>query len=433
MLKNTNLLSNYLVKIAVILLTFISIFNIKVYADEYFHVFDENTPILSAEDEERTFKYEGNYYFADLEGDVLNFIETTSVTAYENGDWIYVFHGFTFYKNEGDGWYIYNYSDSGNGGQERPPLGYTNIPIHDKSSEPFVNSPIVLEKLKEYGFPTDKDYLPVESGYSKEQIKNFEFGQNEAHFYTPSNNSTLNFHYKDQYFYKFNARLYVRSYGDIFISDKKIMEMLLSTLKISSPFKLYDCVGTYVVRPSITNNFESKFYIDLVLGFPSTSKIGNYTLTASFPGSGTSQNEDIKSASVLVNITNDGSKQEGVFDEDGSIELPSNGSSIGGGSSINGDDFPIAPGKDGSIGDWFDYIGSLIMWIITYPFKLLGDVFNVLTNYINVMVNQLTETSRAITGLFTFIPQDILNVTFGVISFTLLYSVVRGVLKLIRG
>lgn len=99
---------------------------------------------------------------------------------------------------------------------------------------------------------------------------------------------------------------------------------------------------------------------------------------------------------------------------------------------VGGDDFPTAP-EGGSILDWITYLGQLIMWIVTYPFKLLAEISSILIGYISTLVSTLTETSVAITSLFTFIPQDILNVTYGIISFTLMYSVVRGVIKLIRG
>lgn len=95
-------------------------------------------------------------------------------------------------------------------------------------------------------------------------------------------------------------------------------------------------------------------------------------------------------------------------------------------------EFPEAP-VDGGILEWIQYFGNVIIWLVTYPFRLLGEVFSTLIGYISEMVGILQSTSEQITGLFTFIPDDILKVTYGVISFTLMYSVVRGVLGLIRG
>ena len=263
----------------------------------------------------------------------------------------------------------------------------------------------------------------------KEDILNFNFGECEAYFYTPSNGSTVNLHYKDNYFWKFNARLYVKFDGDMFITDKKVMEMLISQMVLSSPFELYNPVGTYVERPSITNGFKAKAYIDFKIGFPSDFEFGQYVLTASFPGSGTTQSPDIKSANVKINLTNDGSREEAIFDSDGNVESIGNSSSSDDGLS----NFPNNPGSDGSVVDWFKYIGDIVIWLVTYPFKLLSDVFNLLGTYINSMMLELEETARAINGLLTFIPGDILNVAYGFIAFTLLYSIVRGVLKLIRG
>ena len=268
--------------------------------------------------------------------------------------------------------------------------------------------------------------------YTREELEKFKFPHNQAYFYTPQNNSTVNFHFKDKYFWKFNARIYLQFDGDMYISDKKIMEKLISTMEISSPFELYEPVGTYVERPGLFNGFKAKAYIDFKVGFPSDFEFKEYTLSVSFPGSGTTSIPDVKPATVKIKLENDGSKLEGVYDNNGVIDGDGSNSTT----DITGDsvdNFPVAPGSDGTIGEWFKYVGELVVWLVTYPFKLLGDVFNVLGIYINSMISQLEETARAINGLLTFIPQDILNVVYGFISFTLLYSVVRGVLKLIRG
>lgn len=132
--------------------------------------------------------------------------------------------------------------------------------------------------------------------------------------------------------------------------------------------------------------------------------------------------------SISVEFVSDDNYQDGVvINPDGTT------GSDGSNSDIYLDGFPSAPGDGASIVDWIKYFGDVILWLITYPFKLLANAFVVLGGYITTMVNTLTDTSKQITGLFTFIPSDILNVTYGFISFTLLYSVVRGVLKLIRG
>lgn len=134
--------------------------------------------------------------------------------------------------------------------------------------------------------------------------------------------------------------------------------------------------------------------------------------------------------SIDIEFVSDENYSDGsIINPDGSVGSGDNGLDF----DNNLDGFPTAPGDGASIVDWIKYFGDVILWLITYPFKLLANAFVVLGGYITTMVNTLTDTSKQITGLFTFIPSDILNVTYGFISFTLLYSVVRGVLKLIRG
>lgn len=132
--------------------------------------------------------------------------------------------------------------------------------------------------------------------------------------------------------------------------------------------------------------------------------------------------------SIYVEFVSDENYSDGVvINPDGTT------GSDGSNSDINLDGFPTSPGSNATIIDWVKYFGDVIIWLVTYPFKLLANCFTVLGVYITVMLKTLQSTSEQITGLFTFIPKDILNVTYGIISFTLLYSVIRGLLRLIRG
>lgn len=129
---------------------------------------------------------------------------------------------------------------------------------------------------------------------------------------------------------------------------------------------------------------------------------------------------------ITVHLTSDGSIPE--------YTPPSSGSDGGninvGGNNIDG--LPSAP-VDGSVTDWLEYIGNLIFWLITYPFKLLGNIVTTLMSYITNMFNILQPATDQLNNVLSFIPKDILNVCWGFLSFTMLYSVLKSAFKMIRG
>lgn len=128
---------------------------------------------------------------------------------------------------------------------------------------------------------------------------------------------------------------------------------------------------------------------------------------------------------ITVTITDDPLADEG-FSDVGDIDKPKDPVD-----DLEGSGFPNLP-SDAGIGDYFNWFFEVITWLITFPLKKMYEAFTVCTSYITKMVNILSETSIAMTSLITFIPSDILGVVNGVLAFSVCFSVVLFILKLIR-
>lgn len=218
------------------------------------------------------------------------------------------------------------------------------------------------------------------------------------------------------------------------------------TFKVRGRYKMdYDLwAGDEADKMQIVNNTTSINPIEILnfkwIKSPTQNAFGNriveYEMTIKTYFKELGKNKiDIRLMMDVDKDSDDFAREHRYYEDEITINLISDenlpDSSIPG-SGDDWDSFPTPP-EGGSILEWIKYFGDVIIWLVTYPFRLLSYVFSVLIGYITQMVSTLKETSQAISNLFSFIPKDILNVTYGVISFTVLYSVVRGVLKLIRG
>lgn len=272
---------------------------------------------------------------------------------------------------------------------------------------------------------------------------------NGIYIISPSNNSKINkLKYNDKGYFEQNYTVKVQYKPDdsgffpsTSSSDKsKIIKSFTSEMEDSDfAYQIFSDSFSWVVTPekaldSVSSPYAiAEFQLNTVfkdLGKKRLIVNCELDVLSGSPDFSLTREYRKYSDSIVIEFFSDENYSDGsIINPDGSVGSGDNGLDF----DNNLEGFPTSPGDGASIVDWIKYFGDVILWLITYPFKLLANAFVVLGGYITTMVNTLTDTSKQITGLFTFIPSDILNVTYGFISFTLLYSVVRGVLKLIRG
>lgn len=247
-------------------------------------------------------------------------------------------------------------------------------------------------------------------------------GQLGYKFIYPLNGENINLHSNvDSNYFKVPYKVDVKNFYAF--GTKKAEEDIKATFKIND-FRTDITTITWFDKPGLLGSecrytVEGYFYIPI-----SSYNNSSISLFANmwYPQTDTNWLEDI----IIVTFSSDGSIPEYTPpDSNGN-----NGSIDIGGNNIDG--LPSAP-VDGSITDWFSYIGNLIFWLVTYPFKLLGNIIITLTGYITNMFNILQPVTNQLNSVLSFIPQDILNVCWGFLSFTILYSVLKSAFKMIRG
>lgn len=222
--------------------------------------------------------------------------------------------------------------------------------------------------------------------------------------------------------------------NDFSKGDKYEQNLIINSL--SSDYDIADIDFRWEVSPTkayYNKDHQVKFRVTVKSYY---RQIGEHEFNIScsadvFRGSEDFELREVRQYSdkVSFSIESDESKAEN--------NTPSTGggsNSDGGSSSVGGsfDDFPVPPNSMNPI-DWIIYFADVLVWLVTFPFRLLAEIFSTLWFYIDNMKDKLIESSRSITQLFGFIPQDIIEVTYGIISFTLLYGTIKSVYKMIRG
>lgn len=252
-----------------------------------------------------------------------------------------------------------------------------------------------------------------------------EEGINGYNFVYPSSGQTINLHASsDSNYYQVPFKVDVKNFSAFSIAKDE--ELIKDSSKINN-YKTVINTITWVKKHSWIGS-DNRYFVEGYFYLPvsSLNKEEILNFNTSYPVS-----VDWVSNPVTVKFTSDGSLPEykpdtgengGNIDSDGNV-------------SVGGDDYGQIPQppKDGSVGDWFSYIGNLLFWIITYPFKLVGNIVSTLVGYVTNMFSILQPVTNQLNSVLSFIPQDILNACWGFLSFTILYSVIKSVFKMIRG
>lgn len=342
-----------------------------------------------------------------------------SIGSDSNGDYLYITGNNSF----GLGGFYYRHDSTGK--------------IISGSNSPSLNS---------FNY-SSKFYISGSGGYSTQEIfplsyKNIDFdifkdgvfppppniddeGNYGYNFIYPKNGDVINLHASsDSNYYKVPFRIDVKDY--LASGLKKSEEFIIDNSRINNYKTVIDKIS-WIKKPNILGS-DVRFFLDGYFYIPVSSL--NTQVTLSFT---TFKPDNITwiGNNVIVKFTSDGSLPE--YNPD----VGDSGGNVGNDGSVNvgGEDFgqiPQAP-KDGDLGSWLSYIGNLLIWLVTYPFKLLGNIITTLVGYINGMFSILQPVTNQLNSVLSFIPSDILNVCWGFLSFTLLYSVIKSVMKMIRG
>lgn len=250
-------------------------------------------------------------------------------------------------------------------------------------------------------------------------------GQYGYNFIYPKDGDVINLHASsDSNYYKVPFRIDVKNY--LASGLKKSEEFIVDNSRINNYKTVVDNIS-WVKKPNILGT-DVRFFVDGYFYIPVSSLNSDVSLSFN-----TFKSDNITwiNNSIKVRFTSDGSLPEynpnpgdtgGNVVNDGSVN-------------VGGEDFGQIPKppKDGDLASWLSYIGNLLIWLVTYPFKLLGNIITTLIGYINGMFSILQPVTNQLNSVLSFIPSDILNVCWGFLSFTLLYSVIKSVMKMIRG
>lgn len=116
------------------------------------------------------------------------------------------------------------------------------------------------------------------------------------------------------------------------------------------------------------------------------------------------------------------------------VDVPEDGTSgqVGGVGGNGTSDIPQVP-EDGNIIDWLKYFFDVILWLVTYPFVLIGEIIGTLMNYIIDLFKSLAPVGDYLRQVLSFIPSDIMNVLWGILSFSILFSTIKMVTGYMRG
>lgn len=286
-----------------------------------------------------------------------------------------------------------------------------------KDYDTFYLTPTVYSGIK-FSDDSDVGVFPPPPSLDDEDV----FGYN---FVYPSNGDVINLHAtSNSYYYKVPFKVDVKNIGAF--STSKEEESIRDHSKINNYKTEIDTI-TWVKKHSWLGG-ENRYFVEGYFYIPTSTLNKEEVLNFNtyYPPTANWINN-----SISVKFTSDGSQPEykpdsgdngGNIDSDGNVN-------------VGGDDYGQIPQppKDGSVSDWFAYIGNLIFWIITYPFKLVGNIVSTLVGYVTNMFSILQPVTNQLNSVLSFIPSDILNACWGFLSFTILYSVIKSVFKMIRG